>query len=213
MEISEMIEDIKGGVVRFKEQAARNEAAIKELQGRAVNRSNAFDAALKEAILENYEKLNHIEKYRRVDFRVKAASDMTFTANFANADNSITQVKPGIVPLPNRKVHIRELLPAGTMGTSDFAFVRETGKDGDVSVWQISDGNKSQFDINFTEATAPSEYIAGFLVIGRKMLDDVAGLTSFLQGRLLQMYLNAEDTELLTGNGTSPHLQGLSQMP
>jgi HK97 family phage major capsid protein len=41
------------------------------------------------------------------------------------------------------------------------------------------------------------------------MLDDVPAMTSFLQARLLEKYLVAEDAQLLSGDGTSPNLQGI----
>ncbi len=42
------------------------------------------------------------------------------------------------------------------------------------------------------------------------MLDDVPAMTSFLQARLLEKYLLAEDAQLLNGNGTAPNLTGLT---
>lgn len=41
------------------------------------------------------------------------------------------------------------------------------------------------------------------------MLDDVEGMTTFLGSRLPELLLRAEDTQLLTGTGTSPQLKGL----
>jgi HK97 family phage major capsid protein len=41
------------------------------------------------------------------------------------------------------------------------------------------------------------------------MLDDVTGMTTFLQSRLPELLLRAEDTQILTGNGTSPNLSGI----
>jgi HK97 family phage major capsid protein len=42
------------------------------------------------------------------------------------------------------------------------------------------------------------------------MLDDIPAMTSFLQSRLLEQYLIAEDAQLLNGNGTAPNLTGLT---
>ncbi len=57
---------------------------------------------------------------------------------------------------------------------------------------------------------APAQYIAGFVRISRQMLDDVPAMTSFLQARLLEKYLLAEDAQLLNGSGTAPNLTGLT---
>jgi HK97 family phage major capsid protein len=64
------------------------------------------------------------------------------------------------------------------------------------------------FDITMTDA--PAQYIAGFVRISRQMLDDVPAMTSFLQARLLEKYLLAEDSQLLNGTGTAPALTGLT---
>ena len=42
------------------------------------------------------------------------------------------------------------------------------------------------------------------------MLDDIAGMTTFLQSRLLELLLRSEDTQLISGNGTSPNLSGIT---
>ncbi len=117
----------------------------------------------------------------------KAAADMGITTNVADAGAYFTTVQIGIRALPNRKVHMRELIPLGTMSTSSLTYMRE----------------------EFKEYTVPAEYIAGWLRVSRKMLDDMAAFRSYLQMRLLEMYLKAEDNQVLLGNGTSPQLTGL----
>jgi len=42
------------------------------------------------------------------------------------------------------------------------------------------------------------------------MLDDVTGMTTFLQSRLPELLLRAEDAQLLNGTGTSPQLSGIT---
>ena len=49
---------------------------------------------------------------------------------------------------------------------------------------------------------APAQVIAGYVRISRQMLDDVPAMTSFLQARLLEKYLVAEDAQLLSGSGS-----------
>jgi HK97 family phage major capsid protein len=56
---------------------------------------------------------------------------------------------------------------------------------------------------------AAAQYIAGYVRISRQMLDDIPAMTSFLQSRLLEKYLIAEDAQILSGDGTAPNLQGI----
>jgi HK97 family phage major capsid protein len=57
---------------------------------------------------------------------------------------------------------------------------------------------------------APAQVIAGYVKISRQMLDDVPAMTSFLQSRLLEKYLVAEDSQLLFGSGSGVNLTGLT---
>jgi HK97 family phage major capsid protein len=148
-------------------------------------------------------------KGSRVDFELKAVGDMTFANNFATADSSVTFVKPGIIELPKRKLHIRELLQVGGMGNkSNFDFVKEiVGEGAPASVGEGA--TKPQFDLDLQESSVKAEWIAGWLRISRNMLDDVEGMTTFLGSRLPELLLRAEDNQLLNGTGTSPQLKGL----
>lgn len=148
-------------------------------------------------------------KGSRVQFELKAVGDMTFSNNFSTADSSVTFVKPGIIELPKRKLHIRQLLQVGGMGNkSNFDYVKEIAGEGAPA--SIGEGaTKPQFDLDLQEASVKAEWIAGWLRISRNMLDDVEGMTTFLGSRLPELLLRAEDTQLLTGTGTSPQLKGL----
>jgi len=143
--------------------------------------------------------------------QTKAPGVMTITGNVVDAGAYFTTVQPGIRALPNRKVHMRQIIPLGTMSTSSVTYMRETGGEGDLAPWAVGAGDsaKSQFDRDFEEVTVDAEYIAGWLRISRKMLDDMAALRSYLQMRLMEMYLKVEDAQILNGNGTSPQLDGL----
>jgi HK97 family phage major capsid protein len=86
--------------------------------------------------------------------------------------------------------------------------MRETGGEGALAP-VAENAAKPQLDLDFIEVTVDAEYIAGWLRVSRKMLDDLAAFRSYLQMRLLEMYLLVEDTQLLYGNNTSPQLTGL----
>ena len=138
---------------------------------------------------------------------LKAAADMGL-ANVVDLAVSNTTLLPGMRTLPNRKIHIRALLNTGTMSGSSLTYMRETGGEG-APAPVSENGTKAQLDLDFIEITVDSQYIAGWLRVSRKMLDDLAAFRSYLQMRLLEMYLLAEDSQLLYGNNTAPQLTGL----
>lgn len=145
-----------------------------------------------------------------VSFDLKAVGDMSFSANFSTADVSVTTLKPGIIQLPKRRLHIRELLQGGTMSNSTYTFLREKTT-GEGNPATVTEGNwKEQLDIDLEEVDSPSQYIAGYLVTSTKMLEDIPAFISFLQTRLLEKLLRAEDVQLLSGDGNSPNLKGIT---
>lgn len=189
--------------------AEQDRQAAEGLSVKQKGEVKAFNTLLAEGIEENQDKIKALKKGKSVDFELKAVGDMSFANNFSTADVSVANLRPGIIELPKRRLHIRELVPGGTMSTSNLVYVRETSGEGNPAT--VAEGNwKEQFDLDLEEVESPSQYIAGYVVISRKMLDDVQGMTSFLQSRLLEKYLRAEDVQLLFGDGNSPNLSGIT---
>ena len=208
------IETLKAQIVVLKDAADKNQEALDGLiaakNAKAANpETKSFNSLLAEGITENADKIKSIKKGQSVSFEMKAVADMTFGVNFATADNSVTTVRPGIIELPKRKLHIRQLLNGGAMGTSNFAYVKEVaGEEAPETV--LEGGAKNQFHLSLQEVESPSQYVAGYIRISRKMLDDVQGMTTFLQSRLLELLLRTEDTQIISGDGTSPNLSGIT---
>jgi HK97 family phage major capsid protein len=170
----------------------------------------SFNQAFSNAMDEN---TDNIEKFKRKEIKqfameLKTVGDMSLS-NITDLSAANVQMLPGILPAAPRKLHIRSLLPTGVMSTSAVHYLQETGSEGSVNSWADNSGTKPQIDFDLTEEVAPSEFIAGYLRITRKALDDISAMRSYLQSRLLESYLDAEDNQLLNGNGISPNLGGL----
>lgn len=169
-----------------------------------------FNQAFSKAMDEN---ADNLEKFRRKEIKqfameLKAVGDMSL-ANITDLSAANVQLLPGIIPAAPRKLHVRALLPTGVMTTSAIHYLQETGSEGSAAAWLDNSGTKPQIDFDLTEKVAPSEFIAGYLRITRKALDDISAMRSYLQTRLLESYLDAEDNQILNGNGTSPNLDGI----
>lgn len=178
----------------------------------AEGKKESFADMLMKGIQEDEAGWNKFVRGEKKSFgmQLKAVADMTFAGQFGSASQSVANVRPGIIANPDRRLHVRELVPQGTMNGSAFYYVKENGA-GEGSIATVAEGaTKPQIDIDLIEATAIAEYIAGWLRISRKMLADVAGMTAFLQSRLLEKLLLVEDEQLLNGNGTSPNLSGIT---
>ena len=171
--------------------------------------TKSFNAEFAEQMNASADKFANMKKGSSFEFEIKAVGDMTFANNFSTADSSVAFVRPGIIELPKRKLHIRELLPAGGMGAkSTFDYVKEIAGEG-APASAAEGASKSQFDLDLQEVSAKAEWIAGYIRISRNMLDDVTGMTTFLGSRLPELLLRAEDSQLLTGTGVSPQIKGI----
>lgn len=174
------------------------------------SKNRCFDVALNEAIQENEEQIKKFSKgeIKSVRMQLKAVGDMGLSS-IADLHSANVEMRPGIINLPNRRVHMRNILNTGRMTTSDYHYLRETGGEGDVDNWTENSGAKSQLDLDYIEKIAPSQFIAGFLKISRKSLDDIPALRSSLAARLLEKYLIKEDQQILSGTGIGNQLEGI----
>ena len=197
----------------------KNDARISSTDMVELGETKSFNAMLKEGLGDIKEELKAFanKEISTASFQMKAVADMTFPVNFSTARTSVAYVRPGVIELPRRKVHVRELLTTGGMGDkATFNFVKEVTGDylgapaGSGPAPAAEGALKSQFDLKLVEAYVPAEWLAGFLVISRNMLDDFEGMTTFLQSRLPELLLRAEDTQLLSGTGVSPQLSGIT---
>jgi len=168
-----------------------------------------FTEALGIAAKENQDKLANLKKGEGITLELK---DMTFGNAFTSAGASVTYVKPGIIELPKRKLHIRELLTGGGMGpNSTFDFVKEITGTGSIA--NTAEGTlKSQFGLALQETSVRAEWIAGFMVMSYNLLNDVEGMTTFLSNRLPEKLLRVEDSQILNGSGVQPNLLGIQSV-
>ncbi len=199
--IADELDKVKGIVAKLDEQ--------KGMPKPDEAKSLTFDQVLAKQLVENWDNIAKVKESKGNRATFEMTKDMSYASNFSTADVSVAQLRPGIVELPQRIVHLRDLLPSGTMNTRDFVYVRETAEGGTVAPWNT--GSKAEVTSSFEEVSAPSRDIAGFVQIPVAMLEDVEGLTAFLQRRLISRYLKAEDLAVMYGaNDTAPNFTGLT---
>lgn len=125
------------------------------------------------------------------------------------------QYLPGILPLPQRPLTIRDLFSQANTQSDTLSYARQTSFDNGANavVEAATDGNptgaKPQSSIGWGRTTAPIETIATWMAATRKQLADAGQTRSLIdnQGRLM-IQLEEED-QLLNGDGTSPNISGL----
>lgn len=207
-----------------KDEADRkNQEAIDKLQARSQDRlltgpevQKSFNELLAEKLYENQER---IEKMARkdsgretqfvIDMNTKVVGDVLI-ANYTGGTRGLTALRPGIIESPRRKVHVRDLLPTGTIGAGTaFVFMKENGA-GEGAIAPVAEGaTKPQIDVDLIESSVNVETIAGWLRVTRKAMNNIPGFVSFLQSRLPEKLLLIEDAQLLNGDGISPNIKGI----
>lgn len=213
-----LIEKAQTDLAAVQLYAENLEKAIKERP--ITERIKSMTARIGDAVLKGWKEISkfkdsnpgarvRIELFEEAE--LKAAADMGM-ANIVNLSTFNATQLPTIVTLPNTKVHMRTLIPTGSMDNASITYLRETGGEGVPLPWAEATASatpKPQIDMDWIEVRMDAEYIAGWVRVSRKLLDDISAFRSFLQMRLMELYLNAEDAQILSGNGTSPQLAGL----
>lgn len=114
----------------------------------------------------------------------------------------------GVLMLPQYPRRIRSLLNVARTTTNMIEYVKELGFTNNAAV--VSEGvQKPESEITFEEATAPIRTIAHWIQISRQAMDDAPQIQGIIDGRLRFGLDAAEEDEILNGDGTGQHLDGL----
>lgn len=177
----------------------------------SMNNDNSFDAQLRKQLFantDNFNKLNRKE-IKSFGFDIKAVGDMTIGGNYSGGNTGISSNVIGIVGGTTRLRHVRDLLRQTTMTGSSLPVLKDNGGEGAPA--PTAEGTqKPQMDFDLSEASAKAEVIAGIVIFSKQFLDDVPSAQSWLVQKMIEAYMAAEDTQLLTGNGVSPQLSGMN---
>lgn len=145
----------------------------------------------------------------KVDLSVKATLT-SLTTDAAGSVGDAIQVTRlgGILPLPQRRMTVRDLLTQGRMDGNALEYVKETGFTNGAGM--VAEGDKKpQSDIKLDLVTTSAKVIAHWMKASRQVLDDVSQLRSMIDQRLLYGLAYKEEQQLLNGDGTGQNLLGI----
>jgi HK97 family phage major capsid protein len=115
--------------------------------------------------------------------------------------------QPGILPLPTRRLVVADLIAPGTTTSNLISFMRETAFT-NAAAAVLEAGLKPESALVFENATSKVEKIAHWIPVTDEILQDVAQMSSYIDGRMRHGVDLAEDDQLLNGSGVSPNLRG-----
>lgn len=145
----------------------------------------------------------------KVDVRIKATLTSLTTDAAGSVGDAIAPTRlPGILPLPQRRLTVRDLLSQGRMDGNALEYVKETGFVNNAA--PVAEGAaKPSSDMKLDLVTTSAKVIAHWMKASKQVLSDVSQLRSIIDQRLLYGLAYVEEAQLLNGDGTGQNLAGI----
>lgn len=138
---------------------------------------------------------------KRVAITRKALSPiLVYPPTYETIERVIPQ---GMLPL-----RMRSLIPQGTTVGSGIVYVRENAQNLQAIVPVNPGAPKTQPNMAFDVQQDVVTTIPAYLKLPKQYWDDFTMLESWMDTRLLYGLMQAEEAQLLNGNGTAPNIQG-----
>jgi HK97 family phage major capsid protein len=116
--------------------------------------------------------------------------------------------QPGIVGMTRPQLRVRDLLTPGRTAGNAIEFARQVTRTNNAAP-VAETAQKPESDYAWETDTAPVRTVAHWVPASRQAMDDVPQLESLIDGELRWGLDDVEDGELLLGDGTGQHLEGL----
>lgn len=145
----------------------------------------------------------------KADLQLKATLTSATTDASGSVGDAINQTRlAGIMPLPQRRMTVRDLISSGRMDGNTLEYIKETGfANGAVPVAEAA--AKPESDMKLDMVTTSAKVIAHWMKASRQVLSDISQLRSIIDQRLLYGLAYVEETQLLNGDGTGQNLNGI----
>jgi HK97 family phage major capsid protein len=123
---------------------------------------------------------------------------------------TMPQYLPGIIPTLFKPLTVADLFSQGTTTTNAIIYMVETLFTNAAAA--VAEGiAKPESALTFAQVTEAVRKLATWLPVSEEMLEDVAQIMSYIDARLTLGVKQAEEDQLLNGNGTAPNLKGILQ--
>lgn len=145
----------------------------------------------------------------KADVRFKASLTTATTDLAGSVGDGVAPTRlPGVLPLPQRRMTVRDLLTQGRMDGNTLEYVQETGFTNSAAPVAETVA-KPESDIKLDLKSTGAKVLAHWMKASRQALDDVSFLRSMIDQRLLYGLAYAEENQLLNGDGLGQNLSGL----
>jgi HK97 family phage major capsid protein len=145
----------------------------------------------------------------KIDIRLKTTLTSLTTDAAGSVGDAIQNTRlPGILPLPQRRMTVRDLISPGRMDGNTLEYVKETGFNNNAGM--VAEGaSKPESDMKLDLVTTSAKVIAHWMKASKQVLSDVSQLRSMIDERLIYGLAYKEEGQLLNGDGTGQNLLGI----
>jgi HK97 family phage major capsid protein len=149
------------------------------------------------------------EKEVSLDGGLESKTTFSTTAGWAPEDLRVA----GFVPDAQRPVQvmIANIIPTIPTTQSSYVYMEETTFT-NAAAETAEAGTFPEATLALTEQSVPIRKIAVNIPVTDEQLEDVAGISAYLNARLGFMIDQRKDLQVLVGNGTAPNLRGINNV-
>lgn len=145
--------------------------------------------------------------YARVDLPEYGVADFKTTMTSAAGFAPFTPRGPDVVPFALRRPTVQDLMPTIRTDYPSVVYMEETTSTRNAA--PVAEGaTKPESGRAWTQRTVLVEVVATTLPVSEQQLSDVPMMMGIINSTLGQEVELAEEDQILTGDGSSPHLQG-----
>lgn len=174
--------------------------------------SKAGNAPDEDEFLKAYtgvvEKVKSRQRGGSVEFGLSGKAAVTMLTGATLPGRIIpTQTGP-LVGRENVFQHVRDLVAPGNITSNTLTYPRAIAQEGGPAI-TAEGAKKPQMSFTFEEVIAPVKKIPVYFKCSTELLADAPAFVSYMRAQAAEAIKDVEDTELLYGDNSSTHLQGI----
>lgn len=208
-----MTEGVKGTVDEMLVKQGELVAQVADLEQKAARRQDEQSQGAKSLGAQfvgndAFKKAHDSGDLRRKGGRVSVDIEAKAIVTANTGAGVLADRQPGISPLPQRRMTIRDLVAPGRTASNLITYMKETGFTNAAAT--VAEGaRKPESTITMAQSTAPVVKLAHFMKASTEILDDFPALQSYIDERLTYGLRLVEENQLLKGSGVGNNLNGL----
>lgn len=213
--------DLKQKVADASKEVAEIVDEVKEIKTSLTERQDEFETKMQAQIVGGGQQTPQQE----IKGAIKEAglsSDFTGKKRLPVSSKAVTNLdasggpllqpeeRPGIIRPGEQQLTVLDLVPTIPTTSPSITYRRELAVTDNAGYQGAQGTRKGESDFTFEQAQETVETIAHFVKIAKQMMDDVEGLSAYINSRLMYLLRQYASGEVLNGAGTAGTLNGLN---